>query len=377
MRKTLLLVAAASLVISCSNGGNDAESIRKQIASLREQSITIDNQINELEKQLETVAGEKTEAGMIPIKVKQLKPEAFDSYIEFSATVEAVKDAKVSAETPGIIRTIYVERGQQVRKGQAIASLSSETIENSISEIETQIELARDVYNKQKALWAQKVGSEIQYLEAKNRLESLERRKATTKAQLAMSTLKAPFDGIVDHILMKEGELASPGITVAHIVNPSRLRITADISETYSNTIRKGEKVEVNFPSTPGLTLTLPVNRTGKVVDMSTRTFKVELLAANPNNTILPNQIANLRLKASHEMTALVVPSIVVKQDAKGSFLFIAEQTTKGFVAKKVYVKVGTNYQDNSTIQSGIKAGDKVIIAGFAQVSNGSPVVIR
>ena len=129
MRKTLLLVAAASLVISCSNGGNDAESIRKQIASLREQSITIDNQINELEKQLETVAGEKTEAGMIPIKVKQLKPEAFDSYIEFSATVEAVKDAKVSAETPGIIRTIYVERGQQVRKGQAIASLSSETIE--------------------------------------------------------------------------------------------------------------------------------------------------------------------------------------------------------------------------------------------------------
>lgn len=304
-------------------------------------------------------------------------PEQFSRYIEYSAKVEAIEDAKISTEASGIIKDIYVVRGQQVRKGQPIAKVSSETVETSISEIETQIELARDVYEKQKALWAQKIGSEIQYLTAKNNLESLQRRKATAKAQLAMSTLRAPFNGVIDDIMMKEGELVTPGASIAHIVNPSQLRITADVSETYSNTIRKGAKVEVNFPSVPGLSLTLPVNRTGNVVDPQSRTFTVEMLASNPKNAILPNQIANLRLKMEQNNGAFVVPSIIVKQDNKGSFLFTAEQTSKGLIAKKTYVTVGASYQDNSTIASGIKAGDKVIVSGFAQVSNGSPVVIR
>lgn len=377
MRRLVALAAAALVVVACSNGGNDAESIRKQIAELRKQSITIDNEILQLEKELEKVGGEKSETGLIPIQVKQVVPEQFSRYIEYSAKVEAIEDAKISTEASGIIKDIYVVRGQQVRKGQPIAKVSSETVETSISEIETQIELARDVYEKQKALWAQKIGSEIQYLTAKNNLESLQRRKATAKAQLAMSTLRAPFNGVIDDIMMKEGELVTPGASIAHIVNPSQLRITADVSETYSNTIRKGAKVEVNFPSVPGLSLTLPVNRTGNVVDPQSRTFTVEMLASNPKNAILPNQIANLRLKMEQNNEAFVVPSIIVKQDNKGSFLFTAEQTSKGLIAKKTYVTVGASYQDNSTIASGIKAGDKVIVSGFAQVSNGSPVVIR
>lgn len=314
---------------------------------------------------------------MIPVQVKLVKPEEFSHYLELSATVEAENDAMVSPEASGQIKKVLVSKGQFVKAGQPLVRLTTEIMDNTIMEIKNQLGLARDVYEKQKALWDQKIGSEIQFLQAKNNKEALERKLATTRSQLSLSTVTAAFSGVVDDIYQKEGELATPGRAILHLVNPSAIKIKGEASEAFIGKIKKGQTVEVQFPSIPDFKLTLQVDRVGSVIDMQTRTFPIEVSYKGNESRIRPNQMATIVLKDFTSNNAFVVPSLIVKTDEKGQFLFVADKTGKGMVAKKVYVKAGVGYQDNTTIEKGLKPGDQVIIAGFNQVSTGSPVTIK
>lgn len=378
MRTGLITATAICLFLAGCSSKPTAESIRTQITDLKTKSFEIDKQINELEKQLATL-GSKQTTGFIPVKVKMVNPENFDHYLELSANVEAENDAMVSPETAGQIKRIMVSKGQFVKAGTPLIRLTTEIMDNSIMEVKNQLSLTKDIYQKQKALWDQKVGSEIQYLQAKNNKEALERKLETLRSQRNMSTVTAAFSGVVDDIYQKEGELAMPGKPVLHLVNPSAIKIKADASESFIGTIKKGQMVDVQFPSNPNLKLKLPVTRVGNVVDMQSRTFQVEVTynGNDGGSKILPNQIATLVLKDFSNPKAFVVPSLIVKNDEKGQFLFIAQNTPKGFIAKKVYVKAGLTYQDYTSIESGLKAGDKVIIAGFNQVTSGSPLSVK
>ncbi len=378
MRTGLITATAICLFLAGCSSKPTAESIRTQITDLKTKSFEIDKQINELEKQLATL-GSKQTTGFIPVEVKMVNPENFDHYLELSANVEAENDAMVSPETAGQIKRIMVSKGQFVKAGTPLIRLTTEIMDNSIMEVKNQLSLTKDIYQKQKALWDQKVGSEIQYLQAKNNKEALERKLETLRSQRNMSTVTAAFSGVVDDIYQKEGELAMPGKPVLHLVNPSAIKIKADASESFIGTIKKGQMVDVQFPSNPNLKLKLPVTRVGNVVDMQSRTFQVEVTynGNDGGSKILPNQIATLVLKDFSNPKAFVVPSLIVKNDEKGQFLFIAQNTPKGFIAKKVYVKAGLTYQDYTSIESGLKAGDKVIIAGFNQVTSGSPLSVK
>ncbi len=378
MRTGLITATAICLFLAGCSSKPTAESIRTQITDLKTKSFEIDKQINELEKQLATL-GSKQTTGFIPVEVKMVNPENFDHYLELSANVEAENDAMVSPETAGQIKRIMVSKGQFVKAGTPLIRLTTEIMDNSIMEVKNQLSLTKDIYQKQKALWDQKVGSEIQYLQAKNNKEALERKLETLRSQRNMSTVTAAFSGVVDDIYQKEGELAMPGKPVLHLVNPSAVKIKADASESFIGTIKKGQMVDVQFPSNPNLKLKLPVTRVGNVVDMQSRTFQVEVTynGNDGGSKILPNQIATLVLKDFSNPKAFVVPSLIVKNDEKGQFLFIAQNTPKGFIAKKVYVKAGLTYQDYTSIESGLKAGDKVIIAGFNQVTSGSPLSVK
>lgn len=378
MRTGLITATAICLFLAGCSSKPTAESIRTQITKLKTKSFEIDKQINDLEKQLATL-GTKQTTGLIPVEVKMVNPENFDHYLELSANVEAENDAMVSPETAGQIKRILVSKGQFVKAGTPLIRLTTEIMDNSIMEVKNQLSLTKDIYEKQKALWDQKVGSEIQYLQAKNNKEALERKLETLRSQRNMSTVTAAFSGVVDDIYQKEGELAMPGKPVLHLVNPSAVKIKADASESFIGTIKKGQMVDVQFPSNPDLKLKLPVTRVGNVVDMQSRTFQVEVTYSGNEggSKILPNQIATLVLKDFSNPKAFVVPSLIVKNDEKGQFLFIAQNGPKGFIAKKVYVKAGLTYQDYTSIESGLKAGDKVIIAGFNQVTSGSPLSVK
>lgn len=375
--KRILLFAASLLLFSCSGSEENPESIKARLAELKDQALEINHQIKILEGKLAEMEQGESLKGTVPVKVELVSQAPFTHYFVSSANVKLEKEALVSPETNGQIKNIAVEKGQHVKKGDLLISLNTAIIRNSIAEVRIALDLAAKLYDKQKSLWEQGIGTELQYLQAKNKMESLEQKLKTLNSQLELSLIRAPFDGIVDDIFAKEGELASPGKPILYLVNLQKLKIEADITESMLPNLSKGDKVRVEFPNYPDLTLHAPIFRTGNYIDPKTRTFKVEIRVDNPKGLVKPNQIATLYLTDYSNPKAITVPSIILKKDSKGTFLFVvAERNGKTF-ARKLYVETGLSYGDRTLIRSGIEPGSKVIVAGFNMVGNATPVDIR
>lgn len=372
MNRIVYILLSGIILYSCGNS-NSPEKIKKQINEYKSQIQDLNIKILELEKglALDTLDGHKTF-----VKIQEINPDKFEHYVEVNGSVEAVNKAFISAETNGQIKQVHVIDGQQVTKGTVLISLNTSIIQKGIDELDEQLELSTTLYNKQKELWDKKIGSEIQYLQAKTNKEALEKKKKTLLAQLDMCFIKAPFDGIVESILHKEGELAVPGIQLVEFVNLSELYITADVSESHLTVVNKGDSVFVKFPSYPDISLKLPVYRTGNVVNPQNRTFKVQLKFENKYN-LKPNILTIININDFTVDSAIVVPSIVVKQDVSGKFLFIAQGDGDNLIAKKQYIKTGKSYNDKTLVVDGLKRGQNVIVEGYNMISNGSVLTIK
>jgi RND family efflux transporter MFP subunit len=257
-----------------------------------------------------------------------------------------------------------------------LARLNTSITANTIEEVKTQLELAITLYEKQQQLWDKNIGSEVQYLQAKNNKESLESRLKTLEAQLDMAYIKSPIDGIVDLVNIEEGELAMPGFQIMQVINLSKMKIYAEVSEKYLPVIHKGDQVNLTFPTYPDLNMDVAVYRTGNVINLGNRTFPVELRIDNINKMLKPNILALMTfLDYSHD-DALVVPSIIVKKDLKGEYVYVSRNVDGVDVAKKVYISTGRSYNDESMVLEGLQEGDKVIIEGYSQVTDGTEVKI-
>ncbi len=380
MKKILIIAAVISLVSGC---GNNPESIRKKIIFKKEQISRINQAINKLEHKLNKDTATTNSEFMVPVVTKEMIYEPFKHYIEVQGNIEAVEDAYISPEMGGQIKKIYVREGERVQKGQLLVALNTDVTESSIQEVKTGLELARKLYDKQKSLWEQNIGSELQYLEAKNTYEQAEARLKTLQAQLEMSNIRAPFDGLIDNIYQKEGELGAPGFRILELVNLSKLKIVAEVSETYLPSISKGKIVGVTVPTYADMKLNVPIYRTGNVINPANRTFTVEVRLDNTNNKLKPNMFALLKINDLTIDSAMIVPSNIIKKDiiktAGGNFkefLFIAAEKDNKSIAKKVYVVTGQTYNNESVIKSGLAPGQKVIVEGYNTVSTGTEVKI-
>jgi RND family efflux transporter MFP subunit len=381
MMKTSLIIAAVILAASC--GTNNPESVRKEIISKKEQIARINQSIKKLEEELYEDSTGMNPHLLIPVKIKKVKYEPFRHYIEVQGNIEAVENAYISPEMGGQIKKIYAREGQRVSKGQLLVSLNTEVTESSIQEVKTSLELAKKLYDKQKSLWEQNIGSEMQYLEAKNGYEQTEARLKTLKAQLEMSNIRAPFDGIIDEIFQKEGELGTPGFQILQMVNLSKLKIAAEVSEIYMPSITKGKMIEVSIPTYPDMKMNVPIYRTGNVINPANRTFKVEVQLNNKNEKLKPNMFAVLKINDLTIDSAIIVPSGIIKKDilktGKGSFkefLFVAEEKDNKVIVQKVYVETGQSYNNESVVKNGLKPEQKVIIEGYNTVSTGTEVKV-
>jgi RND family efflux transporter MFP subunit len=303
-----------------------------------------------------------------------MKPERFSRHFEVTGLMESVQDAEISPESSGQIEEIAVERGARVVQGQLLVRLNTEIIEKNIEEVKTNLELATLRYEKQRELWEKQIGSEIQYLETKNGKEVLEARLSTLNEQLAMARVTAPFPGIIESIRVKEGELASPGMPLLRLVNLDRMRVTSRISESYINQVEEGDVVELRFAAYPDLVLNERISRIGEVIDPQTRTLTLEVELSNKDRRLKPNMLTSIRVEDYHQDEALVVPSIVLRNDLKGTFLFLAVSRNEGLVAEKVYVDTGATVQDRTEITGGITQGDLVIVKGYHLVGDGTPL---
>ncbi len=320
--KQHLIIALLAILVSCSPGGTDSK--KAEIENYKKKVNDYTQKISTLESELgEEVSPQKPESSLV-VEVKQLNSEKFARHFEVTGFMEAVQDAFISPEINGQIDNILVERGARVRKGALLIKLNTDVTEKTIEEVKTNLELATRLYEKQKDLWEQNIGSEIQYLEVKNGKESLEARLATLEKQLEMAQVRAPFNGIVDDIMVRQGEIAAPGMQLLRLVNLRTMRVSARVSESYLNSIKENDKVELRFASYPDMILTAGISRLGEVIDRVTRTFTLEVILDNKDERLKPNMLTTVRITDYSENNAMVVPTIILKEDFKGTFLFLS-----------------------------------------------------
>jgi RND family efflux transporter MFP subunit len=376
MTRNILILVSLTILIACQSD-NDRDSIKKQIADYRLQVEELNKKIENLEMLLDSIPSSGEEGYRVAVEVEQVVYTEFKHYIEVGGVVEAISEAHISPEISGQIERIYVSEGQWVSAGQLLAEINSEITRNQISEIESSLDYARIVFEKQKRLWDQRIGSEMQYLNAKNNVESLENRLNTLKAQLGMARITSPVSGVVDEIERKQGELALPGSLLMQIVNLDQVYINAAVSEAYLAAIRVGENVEVFFPAYPGLKLEVPIHRKGNVINPDNRTFIVQLKLSNPDKLLKPNILSKIYINDFTSEEALTVPASIVKQDLIGSYVYVVDDNDGKTIARKAYVQTGLSYSNETMITEGIEPGQLVIVNGYNQVSDGTAVVVQ
>ena len=371
MRRLLVIFAISILFVSCSNNENlsDQDKLslyKKQIRELEQQIIDIESEN----------ADEEYTGLRIPVRAESVSIQPFSHSFTAAGELESIYEAYISPEVNGQIVSINVKEGSVVNKGQVIAKLNTTIVDKNIVELQSQLELASTIFDKQSQLWEKGIGSERQFLEAKNNFESLQNKIYTLKAQREMAIIKTPINGVVEEIFQKKGELASPGMQLMQIVNLNELYITARLSEAYLSVVKKGDYVDVSFPSYPDLKYRKKIWRTGNVVNKQNRTFVVQVKVDNPDGLLKPNMLANITINDYNSENSVVLPSIIIREDMSGSFIFGIKEENGDNVAVKIYIKTGKSFKDKTEVLEGLEEGDIVITDGYNNVSKGAVVTI-
>jgi len=309
------------------------------------------------------------------VATEQVQPGTFKHFIEVQGTVESDKNIFIPAETPGIVRKINVDEGDKVTMGQILAVLDGTILERTIEEIELNLDLATTVYERQKRLWDQNIGSEIQYLQAKNAKENMERRLATVNEQYDMTKIKSPISGLVDEIVIKEGEMAMAGFGAIRVVQYSDLIIKANISEKYIHNISKGDSVYITIPGL-GHNFANTLDNVSQVINPDTRTFSVEVDIPKDMINIRHNMLAVLNINDYTNKQALTIPANAVQDNGREEFIFIATKNSDNWIASKKVIKPGKYYNNRVEILENLLAGDRVITVGYQDLANGQIITV-
>lgn len=376
MKKLIALMILGGFLFSC-DSGKDTDKVKNQINKYQDEIAELNQKVDNLKSELpESTNSNQNASNVLKVRTQQLSLQPFSKFFTATGEVEAINEAFISPEVSGQITNINVEEGQKVKKGQLLAKLNTGLIEKNIDEVKTQLNLAETLFRKQQELWDQNIGSERQYLESKNNYESLKNKLATLREQYDMSILQSPIDGIVEKIMLKKGELASPGMQLMQIVDLEHLNVTAMLSENYLSIIKTGDTVTITFPSFPGLVLEKPVTRIGNVINKQNRTFIVEIEINNQKDELKPNLLANIKINDYNSKASIVVPSMVIREDLVGSYLYVAQENGDGFISVKKYIEVGKAYQNQTEVVSGLSPDDVIITDGYSNVSDGAFIQI-
>ncbi len=369
----IILVALVLFIAACTPPKTELDKKRKELADINAKidNLKAEAKIIETEiAKLDTAA-----AGILKnknVKVEEIKPSEFDNFIEVQGMVDSDENVMVNTTQPGIITAINVKEGDVVRKGQILATTDANIINKSIDQLQTNLDLATIAYDKQKRLWDQKIGSEIQFLSAKTQKESLEKQLKTLQSQIDLTVIKSPINGVVDDINVKIGEMASPGFTGIRVVNLSNIKVVAKVSDNYISKVKKGQSVVVRFPDA-NYQITAPVSFVSSVIGTN-RSFNVEVKVNNKDAMIKPNMVASLLISDQKLSNVLVVPSNAIEHTATGNYLMVVTGTKDKYTASRRKVEIGVEYNGRTIVTEGLKEGEKVITFGFQDVVDGQPI---
>jgi len=379
---TLLTLTIMLFTVACGGGKNSTEAKQKELASLKKSALELNVKIVALEQELEKLGGGAAEKTVL-VAIDTISTNVFTHYIELQGKIES---ESVSYITPraggGQVRALYVKRGDNVTKGQLILQLDNSLIKQSaaaaaqnIETLKAQAALAKSVYERQKNLWAQNIGSEIQLMTAKTNADALASQlKAATQQlgmvndQLAFTSIYSDVDGVAEEVNVKVGDLfAGPG--QIKIVNTSKLKVTAQVPENYAGRVKVGSELKLFFPDL-NKTTDNKVLVMGKVIDPLSRSFFIETKLANGND-FKPNQMAQVRIKDYEKTDAIIIPLNILQNEEQGKFVYIAVVEKGKLVARKRIVEIGEFYENNVEIHSGVNIGDVIITEGYQTLYDG------
>lgn len=374
MKKIFLISALSLLLFSCGkkedNTNIDTLIASKNLKGLQAKKALIQADLSKIEDALAVLDVKKEEA---LVSVLTLKDTVFSHYLEIQGSINTKENILVQPEYQGTLTALNVVAGQRVSKGQILGRIDDAGLSQQVASLENQYALAKTTYERQKNLWNQKIGSEIQYLQAQTQMISAQRGVAQIKAQLTKTVIRAPFTGTIDEVFVEKGQVVAPSPQgLMRIVNLSNMYVSTSVPETYIGKLKVGTQVDVLLSSL-GKTYKGKVRQVGNFINPNNRSFGIEVSVPNPANLLRPNQVASLKITDYLSKNAMVVPTNVIQEDGtKNKFVYIVTNSNgKTGTAKKVIITLGQSSDNVTEILSGLAANDVLVTEGVNAISEG------
>ena len=372
MKQIFFALILTGILYSCGSSSTDKKA---ELDKLKKDYIALGDQIKALETEL-AKSDTSHEEGTL-VSVMTIAPAPFKHFIEIQGKVESEQNIGVTSQMGGVVTSILVSAGQQVSKGQVLITTDASVIDANIETVKKNLEFATTLFEKQKNLWDQKIGTEVQYLSAKNQKESLEKQLNTLQEQRDMCNIKSPINGTIDEVMVKIGEMAIPGYPAIRVVNLANMKVTADVAENYSGKVRAGNEVIISLPD-QGKEITKTITSAGKVIDPNKRAFPIEIrLGAAEQDEFFPNMVSVLKIQDYKNEEAILVPINVIQNSENGQFIFIAKTDGKKTTAEKITITTGLSYGGQIEVLSGLQADDQIISLGYQSLNAGQSVTIK
>jgi membrane fusion protein, multidrug efflux system len=375
MKKIIITTLIATLIVACGNNENSIESLikDKNFTELKKKRDALQADITKIDSVL---AGNNKKSDEALVETIIVKDTTFSHYLEIQGNVDTNQNVLIQPEMPGILVSLNVKAGQTVAKGQLLGRVDDGGMSQQLASIQTQYELAKTTFERQKRLWDQKIGSEIQYLQAQTQMISLSKSVNQMKAQIAKTQIRAPFGGVIDEVFVERGQVVSANPQgLMRIVNLSQMYVSTAIPESYVGKVKVGTSVQANITSI-GKEYQGKIRQVAKTINPANRSFGIEVSVPNPEGLLRPNQVAKLKIVDYSKNSAIVIPSNIIQQDADGNkFVFVVANSKNNMgIAKKAIIKTGQNANSITEIVSGLTAGDIIVTEGANAVSEGIKV---
>jgi len=374
MKKIIILFITITLAVSCGseNQKSSLEELNTQKLTIVKKMDSLNGELQKIEKQISKIDKSKK---LHIVTVLPVKSDIFKHFIEIQGVVQADKNIELRPELGGTVKAIFVKEGQRVKAGQVLLQLDDSSISNSIDELNTQLSLASTTFERQKRLWEQKIGSEMQFLQAKAQKEGLENSLASLKTQNSKMKITAPFSGIVDEIYPRNGELTSPQNPVIRLINLDDVHVEADVTETYLPVIHIGTETSLFFPSI-NKEISSKISQVGNYINPNNRSFKIRINIPNKDQKIKPNLLADLKI-LDFQIEGIIIPSTLVQKDQQGNtYVFTIKDENGEITIVKNIVTVEKEYNNEVYISEGLSKNDRLVNAGARIVKAGDIVNI-
>ena len=386
--KYIYTLLTATLLLTACGGDKKSKSVEDLVASnnleaLIEKREEIDAKQLEFAAQLKLINDRISELDTVkklPLVTSLLiESEKFDHFLELQGNVKTKQNLVIYPEMGGTLTRVYVKEGQNVTKGQLLATIDDGGLSQQVAQMQIQADLAKTTFERQERLWQQKIGSEIQYLQAKSSYEAQQRAVNQLKSQLSKTSVRAPFTGVIDDVITDQGSVVAPGQSqLMRIVNLEDMYIETDVPESFITNVTVNKDVKIEFPIL-GKSMDAKIRQAGNFINPANRTFKIEVAVPNKDKSIKPNLTAKLKINDYSSENALLIPQSIISENAEGEqYIYIIDNKNADNegVAKRIIIKTGKAQGDVIEVINGLKNGAEVIQEGARSVKDGQLVKV-